>query len=329
MTELHLGSRALIAVIVLGLIGGLALGLWMGWIVWPVQIANVDATDLKPSAQEDLIVLVANSYAYDHNLPRARERLAQLKDSKINDRVAAMAKKYNADKDPNAVSLAALAVALGSTNQEIALIATTPTPTATLMPTPTETATPTLAPTTTPTITPTATIIPSRTATPRPRATATATQPKPAAIAPTNWMPGFPSGWPGNAKYEPVSVAPGQKYWHLAKAVYCDTNDEHDYCRDLPGGPLGTDTYIMLIGVGGWRESAPISVVGDGKTLALEEKSATDMCNCNYSFQSNGFTIQILGTPSDKISGLALYSVKAQLSNFHVRYFLTFQSVTK
>jgi hypothetical protein len=53
------------------------------------------------------------------------------------------------------------------------------------------------------------------------------------------------------------------------------------------------------------------------------------MCNCTYTFESNGFTIQVVGASSDKISGMALFSVTAGLGNYHVRYFLTFQQVAR
>ncbi len=320
MTELQVRSRGLLIVIAAGLIGGLIIGLWAGWIAWPVQVTNVDVIDLKPSAQDEFIVLTASDYAFDQNLDRAKERLAQLHDSQINSRLAAMAQQSATQGKPYAAYLAALAVALGSIDHDIALIATTATPTVTLTPVPTETGT--LTPTPTSTITPTATTTPTRTPTRRPVATATA---KPAPIPATAWIPAYPAGWPGGVKYEPAAVAPGQKFWRLVKAVYCDTNDEHDYCQNLPGGPLGTNTYVSFAGGG-----APLSVVGgDGTVLKLEPKSADDMCNCTYTFESNGFTIQVIGAPSDKLSGLALYSVKAGLGNFHVRYFLTFQLVTR
>jgi hypothetical protein len=330
MSELRIGSRILVLAAVGGLMGGLILALIIGWVLWPVQVSSVDVTDLKPSAQDDLIVLIADSYAYDRDLTRARDQLAPLKDAKINDRITAMARKFNTQNNPSAPNLARLAVALGNTNQEIVLMATTATPTPTLTPTPTNTLTPTSTPTTTPTLSPTATITPTRTLTPRPRATATA---KPAAVAPTYWLPGFPAEWPGGAKYEPVNlatVASGQKYWRLAKALYCDTNDERNNCPDLPGGGIGTGVYVMLIDASGGRYNAPLLLTKpDGQQDFLEQKSPTDMCNCNYAFEANGFPIQVGGLPSDKISGLALYSVKAKLSNFHVRYFLTFQLVTK
>jgi hypothetical protein len=324
MTELKLGSRLLMIVACVGLVTGIITGLVLGWVVWPVQIANVDIADLNLAAKEELIVLIADTYALDKDLARAKERLAQIQDRQVNERIAAMAKRYEKENKPSAANLAALSIALGNTDPQIALIATTATPTAMNTATPTATLPATSTPTTTPTLAPTPTITPTRTTTRRPVATAT---PRPAAIAPTTWIPvGFPSTWPPGAKYEPANVAPGQKYWRLVKAIYCDQDDEHDYCRDMPGGPRGTETYIMLVGGG----SAPLSLTdNDGKVIVTEPKAAGDMCNCAYSFQSSGYNIQIAGSPSDKVSGLTLYSMKAKLSNWHVRYFLYFQLVTK
>ncbi len=331
MTHLRLGSRLLIAVIALGLIGGLLLGLWVGWIAQPVQITNVDVADLKSSSQDEYIVLTASDYAFDQNLQSAKARLAQLHDSKINARVDALAKKYAAQDQPYAAQVAALAVALGSTDNAVALIATTATPTITDTPLPTETGVPTLVPTATPTLTPTATITPTHTPTRRPRATAT---PAPAPVAATNWLPSYPDGWPGSAKFAPASAAPGQSYWHLTKALYCDQEDPGNNCPNLPGGGKGTSIYVTLLSASGARTSAPLIVIKtDGSRAGVNdigpEKSASDMCNCNYAWEADGSTISVDGAPSDKISGLALYSVAYKRDRFHVRYFLTFQQFTR
>lgn len=327
MIQLQLGSRLLIAAIVVGLIGGLIVGLWAGWIAWPVQITNVDVSDLKPSSQDDYIVLTATNYAFDQDLERAKERLAQLHDSKINDRVAALAKQYASQAEPAAAQVAALAVALGSTDPQIALIAATATPTITDTPTSTETSTPTLV--ATPTITPTATMTPTHTPTRRPRATATPTF---APVADLVWIP-TRSQWPSGANYEPQAVAPGQKYWHLVKALYCDQDDKRNNCPNLPGGGKGTSIYVKLISASGARTDAPLIVIKPDGTRAgandLTEKSPNDMCDCNYSWEADGSTISVDGAPSDKIGGLALYSVAYKRDRFHVRYFLTFQLVTR
>jgi hypothetical protein len=326
MSELKIGWRILPVIVILFVIIGAAIGLWIGAVGWPVKIANVDATDLKPSAQDEMIVLIADTYAYDQDLDHAKSRLAELKDKNISARVAALAKENAAQNQPSAADLAALAIALGARDEQIALIVTTLTPTITPSPMPTETLPPSLTPPATPTWTPTATITPTRTPTRRPTVTPTHT---PVPIPPTNWIPAL-AEWPSAVKYQDISasVAPGQKFWHLAKAMFCDLKDKHDYCQDLPGGGSGTSTYVMLIDANGTRTTAPLVVTkSDGKTATADDigvqKSAGDMCNCNYSFPSSGWLIQVGGAPSDKMSGLTLPT------NYHVRYFLTFQLVTR
>lgn len=331
MTKLQIGSSLLIIVIVLGLIGGLLVGLWVGWIAWPVQISNVDVSDLKSSSQDEYIVLTASDYAFDQNLDRAKQRLAQLHDSKINDRLDALAKQYAQQDKPYAAQVAALAIALGSTDDTVALIAKTATPTITNTPTPTATSTPTLTPVPTETSVPTPTFTHTPRPTARPRATAT---PKPAPVPATIWLPPYPSGWPSSAKIMPVSVSPGQQYWHIVKALYCDQDDTRNDCPNLPGGGKGTSIYVMLLSPSGARTSAPLIVIKpDGTHAGVAdigpEKSASDMCDCNYAWEADGSTIQVDGHPSDKISGLALYSVQYQRDRFHVRYFITFQLVTR
>ena len=362
MNEVKFGWRVLPIVLVLFLIVGLGIGMGIGWVGWPVQIANVDATDLKPSAQDEMITLIADTYAYDQDLDRAKSRLAELKDKNSGARVAALAKESAAQNRPSAANIAALAIALGENDPQIVLIAATVTPTPTMTPPPTEPPIPTLTPPATPTWTPTATITPTRTATRRPTSTAT---PKP--IAPTNWIP--PLGeWPSAAKYQDISasITTGQKFWHLAKGMFCDLKDTHDYCQDLPGGGSGTSTYVILLNEDGTRASASLIVTkSDGKTATADDigiqKSADDMCNCNYSFLSSGWLIQVgnlmpeknatptieratptigrsgtptaqrgtptsdrnSGIPSDRVSGLSLPQ------HYHVRYFLTFQLMTR
>jgi len=321
--ELRSEIRILVVVVAIGLLGGLLVGLVLGWIVWPVQVTNIDLVDLGPNAQEDYVVLTAKTFMVDKDLPRATERLAQLHDSKINDRVAALARKFATRGNPAAPQVAALAVALGSGDSQIALIATTATPTITLTPTPTETPVPTLTFTPTPTLTPTVTLTRTPRPTARPSSTPTAAPPP----LTTSWQPAL-SAWPDGVKFEPARVSPAQKYWRLAKGIFCDLNDKHDYCLDLPGGGSGDAIYVMLIDSSNRRVSAPLLVTKpDGGRASVNdigpEKSAGDMCNCNYTFLAGGGTVQVDGAPSDKISNLVLPV------NFHVRYFLTFQLVVR
>ncbi|MBI5301690.1 MAG: hypothetical protein HY868_06110 [Chloroflexi bacterium] len=320
MKKTRIALLAAASIVMLGLIGGLGFGVWLGLTLWPLQASNVDVSDLRAEAQEELIVLTANTFAVDGDLDRAAERLRQIKDPKIGDRVAILARNYALNNDPSAAHLAQLAEALGVTGPELARIARTATPTRTLTLTPTST--PTMIPSATPTLTPSPTITPTRTATRRPTATRTTVP------VGTNWIPGYPSSWPGGVKYEPINVASGQKYWRVVKAIYCDLRDKHDYCQNLPGGDDQQGIWVSLIDANGARTSAPLLVTRpDGNRAASNdigvEKSPTDMCNCNYSFFANGWPIQVEGAPSDKISGLAM------TANYHVRFFITFQLLTR
>ncbi len=341
-------------VVAVGLVSGVALGLGIGWLLWPVQVAKVEVADLKDSVKSEYIALVAKTFAYDRNLARARERLARLNDSAILDRITDLTFAYESENKPEAAQLAALAIALGATDKDIALIAgseiptlpPTPISTFTVTPFPIQVATSTpllatpLAPTSSATSTRRRTS--TATATPKPSSTLTATPitatatPKsptpsptstPVPVPATTWLPGYPAEWPGGASYQPVSVTPGQRFWHLAKALYCDSNDERNNCPNLPGGGTGTSTYVMLIDAGGNRTTAPLII--NGSLSNEEQKSADDVCGCNYTFPDSDASIQIGGLPSDTISGLALYSVKTGLNHYHVRYFLWFQSLTR
>ena len=79
-TPKTLGFAAIL--LLCGLFAGVGLGLWIGLVGIPMQLANRGMTELESKAQEDLIVLTANTYALDRDLERAKERLAQLKDRK-------------------------------------------------------------------------------------------------------------------------------------------------------------------------------------------------------------------------------------------------------
>jgi hypothetical protein len=137
------------------------------------------------------------------------------------------------------------------------------------------------------------------------------------------WMPDR-SLWPPSTNFQAASVPTGTLYWHLVRALYCDSNDTRNNCPNLPGGGTGTSTYVMLLNQSGGRAEASLQSPS-GQT----PKSSGDMCNCNYAFLDGPTPVQIGGYPSDSISGLILYSVQTKLTNYHVRYFLTFQLSTK
>jgi hypothetical protein len=166
----------------LGIVLGLAIGLFYTWVVNPVQFYNTDPVDLRPLHKETWIQLVAAAYRQDGNLDRALSRLAGLKDPSIGQTVADMTERAieSGKPAPRIRALAALADALGARTDAMMIYLATPEPTlfytATPLPptltfTPTSTPTGTPSPTNTPTRTPT--IVPTASASPTARPTRT------------------------------------------------------------------------------------------------------------------------------------------------------------
>jgi len=198
-TEQSQQSRTglIIAVLViLGLTAGVALGLLLGWVVWPVELVDTSISDLAPEYKDEYVLLVASAYVCDGNVEKAQVRLARLEVPNINGWLSAEIDSYIAagHDEADIQALAALAHALGVTSPRmLAYLATetpvptdTPLPTPTPLPTDTPTATP-LPPTETPTSLPTETLEPTETAAPptdTPKPAVPTNTPRPA--APTN-----------------------------------------------------------------------------------------------------------------------------------------------
>jgi hypothetical protein len=62
----------------LGVILGLASGLLLGWVVWPIEFTEADPTVLEESYQEDYTVMIATAYSLDQDLNGARQKLSRL-----------------------------------------------------------------------------------------------------------------------------------------------------------------------------------------------------------------------------------------------------------
>ena len=61
-----------------GLIAGAALGVAIGWWLWPVEYVNTTPDTLRRDYLDDYIVMIATAYEVDGNLEMARERLRLL-----------------------------------------------------------------------------------------------------------------------------------------------------------------------------------------------------------------------------------------------------------
>ena len=157
--------------VLLGLVLGLAAGLWYAWMVEPVVFVEVSPARFNERYQAEYIFLVSQSYAANGNWPQTEQRLAALDDSAIGQTVANLLERYVREQEPAAVirNLAMVARQLGVETQAVALFAPTPlhgntaTPTAILTVLPTPTPMPSASPTLTAiaTVSPTPTPLPT------------------------------------------------------------------------------------------------------------------------------------------------------------------------
>jgi len=59
----------------LGFLLGLGLGLWIGWVAWPVRYTNTDLFDLREDYRWEYVVMVGGAYARSGDLEQARYQL--------------------------------------------------------------------------------------------------------------------------------------------------------------------------------------------------------------------------------------------------------------
>jgi hypothetical protein len=73
-------NRLLLAIILLlaGAAIGLGLGLYVGWVAWPVSYQDITVAALGEAYRDDYVVMVATAYGWDGDLDLARERLGAL-----------------------------------------------------------------------------------------------------------------------------------------------------------------------------------------------------------------------------------------------------------
>lgn len=376
MTETRFTWRWLLVIAFAGILMGLVAGLVLGWVIVP-QVGTSEVAGLSASAQNDYIVLVANTYAYDQDLPRAKSRLAQLKDDKIALRVERLAKSFGARQDPDAANLADLALALGSQDSSLEVMAEKVSNTSDAEPTkvaradvevsPTDAAAttqptatrkknkPTAAPTEAApeaTETPVPSTAPSKVAATRaPQPTAAPTQPAAAPPLSTDFIPEFPAKWWDAVKFIPASVAPGQQYWRLRYARYCDwaPTDKFDPCPGFPAGTMGTYIYVMTVDEQGNCVTTNVTdEINDGSLHPLTPDMVKKIdypwnpynfsCTQDYEKEmyGEGNSMSVPGLPSDKITELSLCSKSPPpgynpppCGHVHVRYFLIFQRTTR
>lgn len=187
-----------------------------------------------------------------------------------------------------------------------------------------------------PTSTPVPTRTPAPTFTPRPQPTAvrivpTRTPPPPAAVAaaPAPTLPppevdprlvrGSGKDLPhvNNFKIIPATVARGQKFWRITKVVF----------EDVAESGNGHSIYVMLRDENGKRTEAKVKWWGEGSGDMPDDpqKSADDVCNCNYALfmYGDGYGIRVADQyPSDQATGMIMPMKR------HVNYRIWYQLTT-
>jgi hypothetical protein len=66
-----------------GLAVGIGIGLYLGWVAWPVEYYDTDLASFHPRYQFEYAVMVGASYELDGNWQRAEARLDQLEQEDI------------------------------------------------------------------------------------------------------------------------------------------------------------------------------------------------------------------------------------------------------
>lgn len=108
------GWRAL-WLMTLGLACGIGLGLWIGWNLAPVEYVDTDISYLHPLYQDDVLLMISETYALDSDLDAARARIALLSLADPANAVADLAERFALQGAPLAHvrALAHMAAAMG------------------------------------------------------------------------------------------------------------------------------------------------------------------------------------------------------------------------
>jgi len=159
-----IGSRREVALLVMiGLLIGIAVGLYLSWGLWPVEDYSSTPAQVKREYIPEYMVLIAERYMFDGDLPAAKARLSELGVPEPAQAVADLAGQYIREgREVSKIrALAQLAYGLGTATSGLAIYinpAGVPTATPTSPPSPTATSSPTFTPV--PAVTPAATPTP-------------------------------------------------------------------------------------------------------------------------------------------------------------------------
>ena len=100
---------------------GAGLGLYLGWVVSPVQYLDTDPTSLRQTYKDDYLLMIAAVYSQNSDVAVARTRLASLGFNDPGPAVAAAAHRFITAQKPEADlrRVARLAAAFNATTPEM------------------------------------------------------------------------------------------------------------------------------------------------------------------------------------------------------------------
>jgi hypothetical protein len=65
-------------IVLSGLVAGIGLGLYLGWVAWPTEYTHADPVILQERYRRDYALMIAATYSLDNDLVAAQGRLANL-----------------------------------------------------------------------------------------------------------------------------------------------------------------------------------------------------------------------------------------------------------
>jgi len=125
-----MATKRYVGSLLIGVLVGLAIGVYLGWEQFPVQYTNSSLAALAPRAQEEYTVMVAEGYQYDQDITAAIARLQPLNKDNVFDYIQELTERFIAQSNvPYIPVMVALAEAVGRLTPVMEIYRSTPVPT--------------------------------------------------------------------------------------------------------------------------------------------------------------------------------------------------------
>ena len=107
-------SKRTLGSLLIGVLIGLAVGVYLGWVQFPVEYTISSMQALAPRYQDEYTVMVSEAYLVDRDAEAALRRLAVLGKENVPDYVQDLTERYITQSNVPAIpSMVALAEAMG------------------------------------------------------------------------------------------------------------------------------------------------------------------------------------------------------------------------